>query len=412
MSTTDTAFYRNFAARVRTQLTTPVLPEKGAPTMDTTATAETTEAPVAPVPATFLPGPQATACDNAWCTAEDTHNDCSGPVVYLPARSWEADPGFPVPSVLAAQLYYDREDGGTVIDYDRGADNWRRLHSGDELRAETARVRAHLARLDAMADQYDAIREAGGAVPAPAPGSGHLPWCAPGGCITHDGAATEHESAWNTLPNHGRHPGRTEPLLKSALYYSADFGDSPEVGVSFLGEGTTYTGPEADALIADFETFLAGLKAQRAQLDGAHAPAAVPGRTWTFTNRLTGLPQTFTCMTGCKVDHSIDTAQPMFEQDINCWAPAEPATLRLEGPGGVDEFEVLGFGMAVEPFSDTPTDRLPHMAVDVTEDHSIEDLDPDAFEKVTNVLQARVDAMRAALPVLVAARAEYLGRAR
>jgi hypothetical protein len=319
--------YGTAAALMGAQLTTaPVLPAKGAPTMDTTATAETTEAPATAadqlqallaehdaamvigdlgesaagwgarvygrITLVFPEGQdpavrlaiarreiarlEAAAaerlmasdpCDSAWCKETDPHTWCYGREIGLSSPWNPAADG-----VMQAYLLRDRRTGETFLNYGLAENDETRLQSGDALRAETARVRAHLVRLDALADQFDAIREAGGAAPVPAAGSGHFPWCAPGGCTPHDDAATEHESAWNTLPNHGRHPGRTGPLLKSALHYSADLGDSPEVGVSFLGEGATYTGPEADALIADFETFLAGLKAQRALL--GERPAA------------------------------------------------------------------------------------------------------------------------------------------
>jgi hypothetical protein len=250
--------------------TTASTTRKGAPTMDTTATAETTEAPATPVPATFLPGPQAAACDNAWCTAEGQHADCYGPEVGLPSPEGDGL------TVLTGQLSYDAEDDAQFLLYQLCADDWQRVTS-DELRAETARVRAHLARLDALADQYDAIREAGEEpVAAQVPASGHFAWCVPGGCqvISEDDGQpyTMHEGAHNDLPNRGRHSGRTESLLSSALYYEDALADGPNLCVSFYDEGTPYSAHEADALIADLEAFVTGLKAQRAQLD--EKPAA------------------------------------------------------------------------------------------------------------------------------------------
>ncbi len=103
----------------------------------------------------------------------------------------------------------------------------------------------------------------------------HFPWCVPGGCqtVTEDDGQpyTMHEGAVNDVPNRGRRTGRVESLLQSRLYHEDALADGPNLVVRFLDEGVPYSGPEADALIADFEAFLAGLKAQRAQLDGAQA---------------------------------------------------------------------------------------------------------------------------------------------
>lgn len=97
----------------------------------------------------------------------------------------------------------------------------------------------------------------------------HFDWCVPGGCQTSldDGQPdTTHDGAANELPNRGRHTGRADSLLHSRLYYEDALADGPNLCVTFYDEGTPYSPAEADALIADFETFLTGLKAQRAQL--------------------------------------------------------------------------------------------------------------------------------------------------
>lgn len=158
MNATDTEFYRAFAGRVRTQLAE--TPRKGAPTVNNTTTTETVEA--AAVTATFRAENPHDA--HPWCTATDPAADCHGPEIGL------SSPEGPGLTLLTGYLSYDGEDSTTSLVYGRAADAWRRITS-DQLRAETALVRAHLARLDALADQADAIAEADGQEPAvdPAP---------------------------------------------------------------------------------------------------------------------------------------------------------------------------------------------------------------------------------------------------
>jgi hypothetical protein len=250
VNTTDTDFYRAFANRLRTALT----PE-GSRTVNDTTTTETVEAPA--VPATFKAGGP---CEKSWCHTQGVHGDCYGPEVGL------ASPEGHGLNLLAAYLFYDAEDDETVIVYDRGGDAWRRV-GADQLRAEAAKVRAHLARLDLLADQYDAITEAGGTV-APLPSmAGHFPWCAPGECIEHPDHpewATEHQGVLNVLPETWNH--KAEPIGYSRLVHCTDDTDDAGISVTFRGEGNVYEAPQADALIANLERFLTALKAQRAQL--------------------------------------------------------------------------------------------------------------------------------------------------
>jgi hypothetical protein len=248
---------------------------KGDPTVtETTTTTETGEAPA--VPTAFLP-PADSRCErNAWCTKTGTHDVCIGRTLGMEVHAFQ-DPDWPTPTILEGYLEDDREDDWVGIVYDRGNDNPRRLDTSDELRAETARVRAHLARLDALADQLDAIHEAGGQTsPAAslAGSDGHYPWCVPGGCRTTtfaDGSTlTAHEGPENVLPNRGALRGYEGPLLSSRLAADTELPD-PAVHVTYRNEGAPYSAGEARALIGDFEAFLGGLKAQVAHLDGTPA---------------------------------------------------------------------------------------------------------------------------------------------
>ncbi|MBY8879729.1 DUF6907 domain-containing protein [Actinacidiphila acidipaludis] len=149
MNATETEFFRAFAGRVRDQLPTA---RRGDPTMSATDIAETTNTAV---PVTFQAAPDAPCEAYPWCVEKGAHVDHFGRRVALPS----SDRGM----VLEAHLYTDQPSGVPVIDYDRGIDDWREFTSGDELRAEVAQVRAHLVRLEALADEYDAVREAAGA---------------------------------------------------------------------------------------------------------------------------------------------------------------------------------------------------------------------------------------------------------
>ncbi|MFF7158096.1 hypothetical protein [Streptomyces sp. NPDC008139] len=283
MNITGTDFYRAFADRVRTTVTT--APE-GSPTMNTTA--ETVEAPAAP--ATFA-GPAAelaellaahdaqmvegdfdanvhgwaahvngritlvfpqgqdramrldvarkmiarlTAvrtgpCGNAWCQETEQHTHCYGDSIEMPS------------GVLHGHLMHDRRTGVTTVNYGPTDNDDITFGTGDEVRAETARVRAHLARLDLLADQLDAINEAGGTAPRPVDDA-HFPWCAPGECIEHATSPTEHQGPRNVLPDtRDRH---AEPIGYSRLSHVPNMDDDTQISVTFRGEGTTYDAPQ------------------------------------------------------------------------------------------------------------------------------------------------------------------------
>lgn len=155
MTTTDSELYRAFATRVRTTVAT----REGNPTMNQTAAVETTEPPA--VPATFLAGPDAPCGRYTWCKETGAHVDHFSRLLSMPTSAG-------TPPILTAHLFADDTSQFPELNFDPGHDDWREFTSGDQLREQTARVRAHLARLDAFADQYDAIREADAQeVPAP-----------------------------------------------------------------------------------------------------------------------------------------------------------------------------------------------------------------------------------------------------
>lgn len=216
----------------------------------------------------------AAPCDTPWCTETNAHINCYSRPIALPVPdAWK-----PTGDLLSAYMMRSRGTGTVTLHYGRTDNDERAFRAGDDLRAETARVRAHLARLDALADQYDAIAEAEGTETlTTTPGTGeHFPWCEPGACIDHATMATEHQGALNVLPETRDRSG--EPIGFSRLFFCPDDDDAHvQISATFRGKGTAYTPAEADALIGDVEAFLTGLKAQRAKMGAQPAPA--PERT-------------------------------------------------------------------------------------------------------------------------------------
>lgn len=137
-------------------------------------------------------------------------------------------------------------------------------------------------------------------------------------------------------------------------------------------------------------------------------------RTWAFTHSVTGLPVTVTCMPGCELDHSSDIETPTHPDDIWCQAPGTAIELPLFGPlcdsSAPEEFQVFGFGINVRPFAKDYAARLPHVSLEVVDDHLIEYLDPDALATVINKVQQQLTELRAAHDQLVRVRAEYAAR--
>jgi hypothetical protein len=109
----------------------------------------------ATVPATFLPTPDDAPCETyPWCAETGDHIDHMSRRVSLPTADG-------LPPILTAHLYTDEPAGLPELNFDPGHDDWREGITGDQLRAEVTRIRTHLVRLDAFADEYDAITEAG-----------------------------------------------------------------------------------------------------------------------------------------------------------------------------------------------------------------------------------------------------------
>lgn len=132
--------------------------------------------------------------------------------------------------------------------------------------------------------------------------------------------------------------------------------------------------------------------------------------TWSFVNRRTGEPVTYSCMEGCTLDHTREMGREVFPEDVWCWFWSDDLTLPVNADGKPEEFRVLSTVIKVEPWSPTIAERLPFATVELVDDRFIDGLDPDGYETLINTMQGRLDQMRAAHRRLVEVRAAYMAR--
>lgn len=133
-------------------------------------------------------------------------------------------------------------------------------------------------------------------------------------------------------------------------------------------------------------------------------------RAWVFTERRSGQQMTFTCMTGCSLDHAGDIATPTFADDIWCSTRKTDITLPINENGKPEEFRVLGVTFRVQPWDRDLALRLPHACIEFIDDCWIEGLDPDGLATVISTLANRLDTLRAAHAHLIEVRTEYQDR--
>lgn len=142
------------------------------------------------------------------------------------------------------------------------------------------------------------------------------------------------------------------------------------------------------------------------------APTGEP-RRWTIADQDSGLPLTVTCMSGCNTLHAERSIGMSRAVEVNCaqYDTANPMELLL-GPRGEEfgGYVTLSVEIHSDPVHPDPAKRVPLAAVEVVEDHYLEDLDPDALAVVIDKLQQRVTAMRVRRAELIRIRAEHFGR--
>lgn len=133
-------------------------------------------------------------------------------------------------------------------------------------------------------------------------------------------------------------------------------------------------------------------------------------RTWTFINRRTGEPVSYTCMPGCTLNHASEMASPTFPEDVWCWFWSNPLTLPVNENGKPEEFRVLSTVIKVEPSSPKIAERIPFAVIELVDDHFVDGLDPDGLATVIRTLSDRLEQMRETHARLVEVRSEYMAR--
>lgn len=182
---------------------------------------------------------------------------------------------------------------------------------------------------------------------------------------------------------------------------------------------------QGDLQVVTLAQVFASTAKQRAQLNRqeqlalAHeaatskAPTGEP-HTWTIADRKTGMPLKVTCMSGCHRLH-FEAAAGMAEAEDICCAQYDRAnTTELQigcGDDSIGDWATLSVEIKSMPHHPDEAKRIPTAAIEVTEDHYIEDLDPDQLAIVIDKLDKRVAAMRIRHAEYVRIRDEYLGRA-
>lgn len=183
-------------------------------------------------------------------------------------------------------------------------------------------------------------------------------------------------------------------------------------------------GNQGDLQVVTVDRVLSMVAEQRAQLNRQErlalayaatttkAPTGEP-RTWTVADRKTGMPLKVTCMSGCHGFHLEAAAGTASAEDICCAQYDKANTTELQiGCGGnnAGDWSTLSVEIKSMPFHPDEDKRIPLAAVEVTEDHYIEDLDPNALAVVIDKLDQRVAAMRVRHAELVRIRDEHFGR--
>ncbi|MFF1321474.1 DUF6907 domain-containing protein [Streptomyces chartreusis] len=128
----------------------------------------------------------------------------------------------------------------------------------------------------------------------------------------------------------------------------------------------------------------------------SNAPTGEP-RQWTVADRLTGMPLKGTCLPGCHGLHFELNAGIADADDIQCvnFDQANSTELPIATGSAEDQdWATLSIQIQSNPVHPDEAKRIPLAAIEVTEDHFIEDLDPNALAVVIDKLDQRVAAMR------------------
>jgi len=361
----DSDFFRAFAGRVRQQLATNT--REGGPTMSATDIAETTTT----VPATLQAAPDAPCEAHTWCIKTGAHVDHFGREVSLPA-------GEGVPPVMEAYLYSGEDTGLPTLTFDRGHSSWQEYASGDQLREETAKVRAHLARLDAFADEFDAIREANSDVMQT---EGPFDPSAIRRIVSE--AAALSEGSVLLMKQYG------EVLRVAFDPDRIDEGHAREVAARRLGLDP--------AAFVDVE------------------PPAPSGRQWTITTdagvKVSGYLPAWASedpsksVPANKLEFTLDDLT--FGRRYTGPTAKVNAPLGIDGARTVEDSELFHVAINCAPYSQYADERTPYAEVAVLEDCVIEKVGPDELAKLAEQLRAQADVLAQAARDLAIARADW-----
>lgn len=185
-------------------------------------------------------------------------------------------------------------------------------------------------------------------------------------------------------------------------------------GDANLGDLQVVTAEQVVAKAA--EQHRAITKAVRLALDyeaATHEAPATKARPWTVADRHTGMPLNITCMSGCSGLHLEAAAGTAHADDVWCIQYDQANTTELVIGCGSDkgtDWATLSVAIKSSPAHPDPDKRIPHASVEVTEDHYIEDLDPDGLAIVIDAIERRAAEMRIRHAELIRIRNEYLGR--
>lgn len=133
---------------------------------------------------------------------------------------------------------------------------------------------------------------------------------------------------------------------------------------------------------------------------------AEPGKVRTWLRRIWGGGQIVeSCPSWCTDRHFGDETGPLVELSHGRdFGGTMLPVFDIEE--GAIEMPVLGARINVDPYSDDPERRLPHVVLQPWEDEFMECLDPDQFAAVIAQVRAHCDRLGEVHAVLVAARRE------
>lgn len=136
-----------------------------------------------------------------------------------------------------------------------------------------------------------------------------------------------------------------------------------------------------------------------------HSSSAPRPRTW--MRRISGGGQVLeTCSTWCTDHHRGD--QDGALDDLQHGTHHDGTLLPVFHPDlGAVAMPVLAARMNVDPYSDRPERRLPHVVLEPWQDEVMECLSPDELAAVIAQVRAHCDQLDAVLAQLVRARAEH-----